>query len=175
MATQAQPVSDFPVAFRQMMLDGLQQELEITKKVLGAVPDAQREWRPDPKARTAWELAWHIAVDDVVFLDQIAELKFAFPDDRYKNQEPKTIAAMVAWYDQNFRRALDRIRQMTPQQLATPVNFLNMFNFPAFVYLSLVNNHSIHHRGQLSTYLRPMGSKVPSIYGGSADEPMGVG
>ncbi|MGH9577081.1 MAG: DinB family protein, partial [Terriglobales bacterium] len=91
MATQAQPVSDFPVAFRQMMLDGLQQELEITKKVLGAVPDAQREWRPDPKARTAWELAWHIAMEDVMFLEQITELKFSFPDDRYKGQEPKTI------------------------------------------------------------------------------------
>jgi uncharacterized damage-inducible protein DinB len=64
---------------------------------------------------------------------------------------------------------------MTPQQLATPVNFLSLFTFPAFVYLGLVNNHSIHHRGQLSTYLRPMGSKVPSIYGGSADEPMAGG
>jgi uncharacterized damage-inducible protein DinB len=40
-----------------------------------------------------------------------------------------------------------------------------------FTYLILVNNHSIHHRGQLATYLRPMGSMVPSIYGGSADEP----
>ncbi len=175
MATQAQPVSDFPVAYRQMMLDGLTQELEITKKVIGAVPDAQRDWRPDPKARTAWELAWHIAMEDVIFLEQIAELKFAFPDDRYKSQEPKSIAEMVAWYDQSFRRALDGIRAMTAPQLATPVNFFGMFNFPAFVYLSLVNNHSIHHRGQLSTYLRPMGSKVPSIYGGSADEPMAIG
>ena len=171
MATQAQPVSDLPAAYRQMMLDGLTQELETTKKVLGAVPDAQRDYRPDPKARTAWELAWHIAMEDVLFLEQIAELKFAFPDDRYKDQEPKTIAEMVAWYDQNFRRALDRIRAMTAPQLATPVSFMGLFTFPAFVYLGLVNNHSIHHRGQLSTYLRPMGSKVPSIYGGSADEP----
>jgi uncharacterized damage-inducible protein DinB len=38
-------------------------------------------------------------------------------------------------------------------------------------FLGLVSNHSIHHRGQLSSYLRPMGSKVPKIYGGSADEP----
>ena len=171
MATQAQPVSDLPAAYRQMMLDGLTQELETTKKVLGAVPDAQRDYRPDPKARTAWELAWHIAMEDVLFLEQIAELKFAFPDDRYKDQEPKTIAEMVAWYDQNFCRALDRIRAMTAPQLATPVSFMGLFTFPAFVYLGLVNNHSIHHRGQLSTYLRPMGSKVPSIYGGSADEP----
>jgi uncharacterized damage-inducible protein DinB len=40
------------------------------------------------------------------------------------------------------------------------------------VYVAFMSNHSIHHRGQLSTYLRPMGSKVPSIYGGSADEPI---
>jgi uncharacterized damage-inducible protein DinB len=38
--------------------------------------------------------------------------------------------------------------------------------------LGMASNHSIHHRGQLASYLRPMGSKVPSIYGGSADEPM---
>jgi uncharacterized damage-inducible protein DinB len=47
-----------------------------------------------------------------------------------------------------------------------------MFNFPAAFYLGFLNNHSIHHRGELATYLRPMGSKVPSIYGGSYDEPM---
>ncbi len=66
---------------------------------------------------------------------------------------------------------MERVRAMTPEQLVTPVDFLGAFNFPAVFYLGFVNNHSIHHRGQLSVYLRPMGSKVPSIYGGSADEP----
>jgi uncharacterized damage-inducible protein DinB len=42
---------------------------------------------------------------------------------------------------------------------------------PAAFYLQFLNNHSIHHRGELATYLRPMGSKVPQIYGGSYDEP----
>jgi hypothetical protein len=60
---------------------------------------------------------------------------------------------------------------MTAAQAATPVQFF-MFNFPAVFYLGFLNNHSIHHRGELATYLRPMGSKVPSIYGGSFDEPM---
>jgi uncharacterized damage-inducible protein DinB len=69
----------------------------------------------------------------------------------------------------NFTRAMSRVR--APEQLTTPVDFLGAFNFPAVLYLSFVNNHSIHHRGQLSVYLRPMGAKVPSIYGGSADEP----
>ena len=53
----------------------------------------------------------------------------------------------------------------------TPVGFFGVFNLPAVFYLGFLNNHSIHHRGELATYLRPMGSKVPSIYGGSFDEP----
>ena len=60
---------------------------------------------------------------------------------------------------------------MTPEQLTTPVDFAGVFKMPAFFYLGFVNNHSVHHRGQLAAYLRPMGSKVPSIYGGSDDEP----
>ena len=47
-----------------------------------------------------------------------------------------------------------------------------MMQQPNVTYLGLANNHSIHHRGQLSSYLRACGSKVPAIYGGSADYPM---
>jgi len=46
-----------------------------------------------------------------------------------------------------------------------------MFQWPNVSYLGFANNHSVHHRGQLASYLRAMGSKVPAIYGGSADEP----
>jgi len=85
--------------------------------------------------------------------------------------KPKTVAELVAWYDKNMKRALARVQAMTAAQAATPVQFF-MFNFPAVFYLGFLNNHSIHHRGELATYLRPMGSKVPSIYVGSFDEPM---
>jgi uncharacterized damage-inducible protein DinB len=138
-------------------------------KVLAAIPDAQRDYRPDPKARSAWELAWHLASCDVQMADEIADHKFQM-EPRFK-QEPKNVKELVDWYDKNLNRAMSRVRAMTPEQLTTPVDFLGAFNFPAVLYLSFVNNHSIHHRGQLSVYLRPMGSKVPSIYGGSADEP----
>ena len=47
-----------------------------------------------------------------------------------------------------------------------------MITAPRVTFLSLNLRHLVHHRGQLSAYLRPMGGKVPSIYGGSADEPM---
>jgi uncharacterized damage-inducible protein DinB len=160
---------EFAIGMREAVLQGLGQELETTKKVFVAIPEDQRNYRPDPKARTAWELAWHLASSDVQMTDEVADQKFEMTP-RFK-EEPKTVAELVQWYDINFRRAIDRVRGMSPEQLCTPVDFYGVFNFPAVFYLNFVNNHSIHHRGQLAVYLRPMGSKVPSIYGGSADEP----
>jgi uncharacterized damage-inducible protein DinB len=168
-APQRALTPEFAEALREMRLQGLANEMQITKKVFAAVPDAKRDYRPDPKARTAWELAWHLASTDVQMLHEIAEHKFSM-EPRFKD-EPKNIADLVSWYEKNFLRAMERVRGMTPAQLATPVDFLGVFNFPAVFYLGFVNNHSVHHRGQLAVYLRPMGSKVPSIYGGSADEP----
>ncbi len=165
---QQGPSKEFAVVYREMMLQGLANEMQTTRKVIAAVPDAKRDHRPDPKARTAWELAWHLASADVQMLDETADMKFSM-EPRFKD-EPKTIAEMAAWYETNMKRALERVRALTPEQLITPVDFYGAFNWPVVYYLAFVNNHSIHHRGQLATYLRPMGSKVPSIYGGSADE-----
>jgi uncharacterized damage-inducible protein DinB len=168
-APQPSLTPDFAVAQRELMLQGLEREVETTKKVLSAVLDSNRNFRLDPKSRTAWELAWHIASSDVQMLDEVADHKFEMTP-RFK-EEPKNVAELVTWYDKSCRRAIARVRNMTPQQLTTPVDFMGVFNLPAVFYLGFVNNHSIHHRGQLAAYLRPMGSKVPSIYGGSADEP----
>lgn len=159
---------DFALGYCAMMLDGIQREAEITKKVIGAVPDDRSDYRPDPHARTAKELAWHIANTDVQFLDGIADMKFTMESPETK---PQTTAEVVAWYDENMKRGLARVAAMSAEQLMTPVSFAGVFNFPAVFYLAFLNNHSIHHRGELATYLRPMGSKVPSIYGGSFDEP----
>ncbi len=166
---QQGPTPEFAVAYRDCTLESLLQELETTRKVIAAIPETSRNYRPDPKARTAWELAWHIASVDVQFLEEIAEGKFNM-DPRYKD-EPKTVAELASWYESNFKRAAEKVRGMNAQQLLTNLDFYGAFNFPAFVFLSFVEKHRIHHRGALATYLRPMGSKVPSIYGGSADEP----
>ena len=60
---------------------------------------------------------------------------------------------------------------MSGEQLAKQVSFFGVYNLPCVMYLNFWNVHSVHHRGQLSTYLRAMNARVPSIYGGSADEP----
>jgi uncharacterized damage-inducible protein DinB len=160
---------EFAAGYRDMVLQSLAGEMQTTKKVIAAIPDTKRDYKPDPKARTAWELAWHLASVDVQFLEDIAEGTFHM-ETRFKDQEPKTVAEMVSWYDANFTRAIEKVRAMSPEALTKPIDFFGAFNFPAAMYLSFLNNHSVHHRGELATYLRPMGSKVPCIYGPSADE-----
>jgi uncharacterized damage-inducible protein DinB len=168
MSEQQGLTAEFAQGYCAMTLDGILREAEITKKVIAAVPDSASSYRPDPNARTAKELAWHLANSDIQFLDGIADLNFNMEAPEHK---PQTSAEVVTWYDQNMKRGAARVAAMTPQQLMTPINFFNVFNLPAVLYLGFLNNHSIHHRGELATYLRPMGSKVPSIYGGSYDEP----
>lgn len=160
---------EFALGYRAVMIDGIAREAEITKKVIAAVPDAASSFKPDPNARSAKDLAWHIANTDVQFLNGIADLKFNMENPEHK---PQTSAEVVAWYDQNMKAGLARVAAMSAEELMTPVEFFGVFNLPAVMYLGFLNNHCIHHRGELATYLRPMGSKVPSIYGGSYDEPM---
>ena len=169
--SEPQVTPEFALGYRAMMLDGIGREVEITKKVLAAIPDAKSDFRPDPQARTAWELAWHLANTDVQFLDGIGDLQFKM-ENPTPEQKPKNIAELVTWYDTNMKRTIARVNTLTPAQLLTPIAFFGVFNLPGVFYLGFMNNHSIHHRGELATYLRPMGSKVPSIYGGSYDEPM---
>ncbi len=167
-ATKSAITPEFVVAYRELILSTLAAEMQTTKKVIAAIPEARKGYRPDPKSRTADELAWHIIYNEVHFLEEIAALNIA---PSTTPAPPLTVADMLKWYDQNFPKALKMVRDMTPEQLLTPVDFYGVFKYPVFQYLILMNNHSVHHRGQLATYLRPMGSRVPSIYGGSADEP----
>ena len=99
-ATEQGLTTEFATAYREMMLQGLANEVKTSKKILSAVPDDKRDYRPDPHARTAWELAWHLANTDVQFLDGIADLDFQRPteqclqaDSLRKNGELSTSAA----------------------------------------------------------------------------------
>jgi len=176
-ATQVAPSTEFAAGFRDLLVKQLEQEMKTTKRVLAGVPDAKRSYRPDEHARTAAELAEHIALSDVQFLEGITALSFAevFGDPEASKKAtaalPKNSAALADWYEKNFSAGLNKVKRMTPEQLNTTIDFFGAFNLPAHGYLLFLNNHSIHHRGQLACYLRPCGGKVPDIYGGSYDEP----
>jgi len=83
----------------------------------------------------------------------------------------KTVADVVSWYEKTLPPLLEKLRAIPPEKLAEPVDFFGVMKQPLVTYMTFMVSHVVHHRGQLSTYLRPMGGKVPSIYGGSADEP----
>jgi uncharacterized damage-inducible protein DinB len=152
-----------------VFVDTMKSETEATKKVIRAVPDDKKSYKPDPKSMTAHELAWHIATAEVWFMDGILAGQFSHDQPA---AAPPTIAKIVDWYETNHRERVSKLKELPADKLVKPIPFFGMMELPAVAYLNFLNLHSCHHRGQLSTYLRPMGSKVPAIYGGSADEPM---
>ena len=161
---------EFALGLRHLMLDGLNREFETTKKVIAVIPDSKFDYKPDPNARSAWELAWHLASAEVQMLAGIADMKFTMEEPNPADK-PSNTAELTAWYEKHFKQESARIAGLSAGQLMTRVDFFGAFNMPDVFYLGFVNNHSIHHRGALATYLRPMGAKIPSIYGGSYDEP----
>ncbi len=165
---------DHATVLFQATLPSFESEVPTTRKVIAAIPEDQKEYRPHEKNMTAVELAWHLVSSEVWFLNGIADLNFAMEGDGKLPAEIQTIAQILAWYDENLPKVLARIRDLSGEHLITPVDFFGAFKYPAVTYLSFCKDHTVHHRGQLSAYLRPMGAKVPSIYGGSADEPFQV-
>jgi uncharacterized damage-inducible protein DinB len=149
-------------------------EFPATCKVLAAVPDAGRSYRPDDKSRTAWELATHLATGDIWFMQSILDGNFDFDPEGDKKAQARfgSIAEVVKYYEGEFPAMLAKVRAMPADKLAAVVDFFGFMKMPNASYIGFANNHSMHHRGQLAAYLRAMGSKVPAIYGASADEPM---
>ena len=145
----------------------LQNEWMSTYKVISAVPDGKRDYKPDANGRSAWELATHLAAADVWFLDGGLNGKFDNPDDKAPAAD---IQGVAEWYKREFPNRLERVLALPDQKLTEIIDFYGM-KMPAVQYLMFALVHMVHHRGQLSAYLRPMGGKVPSIYGGSYDEP----
>jgi len=152
----------------------MESEVPTTLKVLGATRGGDGQYKPDAKARSARELAAHMAISDNWFLQSIIDGKFEFNPEAAKNAESQLKSAddIVAFYQKSVPEKLKLLRALPGDRLAREVDFFGFMKMPAVSFLGLANNHSIHHRGQLAAYLRPMGSKVPAIYGGSADEPM---
>ncbi len=146
------------------------QEAGTTSKVLAAMPAGKDDYTPHEKSMKAIDLAWHIASADVWFMDSIAKGAFQWGDSP-RPESLKTGADIAAWYDVNYKAKIDEVAALSAEKAAAIIDFMGAFQAPACAFVPMCIKHSIHHRGQLSTYLRPMGGKVPGIYGGSADEP----
>ena len=149
----------------------MEREAKTTAAVLAAVPDSGHGYKPDPKSRTAWELATHLAASDVAFLQSIVDGSFAAlaKGEEGVPERFKTIQDVVDFYNAEYPARLQELKALPAEKLLQIVDFFGFMQAPNYTYLSIANNHGIHHRGQLAAYLRAMGSKVPNIYGPSAD------
>jgi uncharacterized damage-inducible protein DinB len=149
-------------------LPGLRNEHRTTKSIIEAIPLDKGDYRPDKISKSALELAWHIAATEMRFMEAVVAGEFDFTP-RPRPDSIKNSADLSAWYTDHFEPRFEKLTSLTNEQLMKIVDFRGLFQLPAVMYLNFVMSHSIHHRGQLSVYLRPMGAKVPAIYGESYD------
>jgi len=150
-------------------LRALNNEHRITRKVIEAIPLDKGDYRPDEISKTALDVAWHLAGAEMFFLDSIVAGEFN-PPRGGRPDSMRTSADIASWYAKAFEERVARLAQLSTAQLLKVVDFRGMFQLPAVMFIQLSMNHAIHHRGQLSTYFRAMGAKVPSIYGESYDD-----
>jgi uncharacterized damage-inducible protein DinB len=162
METALKPIADY-------LLGTFEYETTLTKGVFQAVPNDHLDYHPDAKSKTALVLLRHIALSDPWLVNGVADGRLpSHPDDTAENGI-RTPADALARYEQAMPKAIARAKAASEQDLAREIDFLGMLMISGIDLLSLALRHSIHHRGQLATYLRAMGGKVPPIYGNSAD------
>jgi uncharacterized damage-inducible protein DinB len=138
-------------------------------RVLKAIPEMRSDYRPDPKARTAVELAWMLAVEETALLSLIETGAV-----EWKESAPERLDRIVATFERASGEVNSRLEKLDEPGWEKKVRLIMggggawEDSLSQMVWGFLFD--AIHHRGQLSTYLRPMGGQVPSIYGPSADD-----
>lgn len=150
------------------------QEGETTKKVLGRVPADRFDWKPHPRSRSLGDLAWHIAALP-------ARIGAMAPHDEgdvmvvRQPPRPATTEAIVSAFTEGLEAARAALSGLSDEDLSAMFRFrrgeITMAHLPKGLFLrAVLLNHSYHHRGQLSVYLRLLDVAVPPIYGPTADE-----
>ena len=166
------------MAIKDAFIGELKHESSLTKKMLERIPLDKKEWMPHEKSMSLGRLATHVAeithwVSDIIHIDDFDFMKnFNFTPriassteellDIFQTNLDKAIADLLAMTDEDFGKSWtvrrgEQVMYNTPKKIA-------IRNFAL--------NHMIHHRGQLSVYLRLLDVPVPGMYGPSADEKM---
>lgn len=140
-------------------------ESKTTRNVFARIPEGS-DYRPDPRSRTAQEIAWQIISEERMLLDALENGKMEWAPPPV----PATMKEIVAAYDELREEAGARLEALPTERWEGTLEFFGQQSPSAAMAWSFLFD-IIHHRGQITTYLRPMGSTVPQIYGPSADEP----
>ena len=163
------------MSIAETLLPEFDQEMATTRRVLERVPDDRGDWKPHPKSFAIGHLAQLVAgmpgwITGAVTQD---DLDLA-SSGGYSLEKTATLLAM---FDQNVRAARAALQNTSDEALAAPWSLKMgekvLMTLPKSAVIRQNVNHLVHHRGQLTVYLRLLDVPVPSIYGPTADEPWG--
>jgi len=143
-------------------------EHRITMSVLRALPPDRLDFKPHERSWTGRELAWHIATSQYGLAAAVAAGRLELENPP---AAPAALQEIVSGCETYYQQACELIARLTEEQLRVKIDLPGGKHIPAAALLwSGVLFHQIHHRGQLSIYIRLMGGRVPSIYGPSGDD-----
>jgi uncharacterized damage-inducible protein DinB len=140
-------------------------ETKTTGKVIARIPEGST-YRPDPKSRTASEIAWQIACEEQMLIEGLENGKMEW----HPAPAPATMKELADIYSTRSDDIVRRLKALPVERFDGTLDFFGKQRPAAPMAWSFLFD-IVHHRGQISTYLRPMGSTVPQMYGPSGDEP----
>ncbi len=154
-------------------------EMENTRKLLAAVPEGKWNWKPHPKSMSLGHLAGHIADMTGWAVDTVEKPSLELGPNDYKPYIPQSVDDLVSTFQEKRSQARSAIAKASDADMNHVWTMIwsgqKVIEMPRFAVLrSLVINHIIHHRGQLTVYVRLFDGKVPGLYGPSADEMPGA-
>ena len=163
------------LTLRELALADLQAELTSTRRILDRVPDDKLSWRPHAKSATLKELAAHIAQLPGFALTMLIAPELDFAKPRERPALPDSRDALLAAFDQVAVRLSETLADASDEFLREEWTLRAgdrvIFRAPRVNALRTMGvSHLVHHRGQLSVYLRLLDVPVPGLYGPSADE-----
>jgi uncharacterized damage-inducible protein DinB len=141
-------------------------EAKTTHKVLSRIPEGS-DYKPDPKSRTARQIAWQIVVEEKIIIEMLENGRA----EPFKPLPmPATMKEVAETYEKQNADIVKRWKALPEEKWRGTVELFGKQRPASGMAWSFFHD-IIHHRGQITTYLRPMGAKVPQIYGPSHDEP----
>jgi uncharacterized damage-inducible protein DinB len=169
------------MGFAESLLAEFEHELKPTRELLTRVPADKADWKPHPKSTSLSDLAIHITNIASIWMPiTLREPELDLSPGRFPKREFTTTEALVAEFDRTVEDSRQAIRDAKDADMAAPWTLRSgehvVFTMPrAVVARMFVMNHLVHHRGQLTVYLRMLDVPLPSVYGPTADEarPMG--
>jgi uncharacterized damage-inducible protein DinB len=165
------------MAIKDALLPEYDHEMGSTRRLLERVPEADFQWKPHEKSYSLAQLAGHLAniPNWISYTCDYAIFDVTSIGEDARPREPATVAELVSTFDANVKKGRRKIDEQTDASLLGMWTFKQgeheVFTMPKISVLrSFIMNHTIHHRGQLTVYLRLRNVPLPAIYGPTADE-----